>query len=87
VAGRVAKIEVVKLVRAAACYRLSVMHVQRFFIEQTRPADRASPVLPGGEESLEVAFLVAEFSSPACSLVPVGSGPVVSSCQPPVRVA
>ena len=53
VARLVAKVEVVKLVGASACHGLSMVQVQRFFIEQTLVADRASPVLPGREGSLD----------------------------------
>ena len=49
VARLVTQFEVVKLVGATACYCLSMVQVQRFFIEQTRLADRTSPLLSGGK--------------------------------------
>src|SRR5438128_7885980 len=71
VARLVAEFEVAKLVGAAACYCLHVMQVQRFFIEQTRLADRASPVLSGREDSFDGVSIIFELSPPASPLVPV----------------
>ena len=63
-----AEVEVVKLVCAAACHRLPVMHIYRFFIEQTRLTDRTSPVLPGREGSFDGICVVPELSPPTCGL-------------------
>ncbi len=71
VARLVAKVEVVKLVGASACHGLSMVQVQRFFIEQTLAADRAPPVLPGRKRSLDGVCVKSELSPPASPLVPV----------------
>src|SRR5205823_14447987 len=49
----------------------AVVQVQRFFIEQARLANRASPVLPGREGAFDWVCLVSELSPPARPFVPV----------------